>query len=148
MIGWLDERAAERRLGLAAAALGVALGGQFAALVKHAPSAELAILLFVLLIGALFSMWRRRALLTRVPGRRLAGAMLIGFGGFQLADALLIDWLIGGDLPALGDLWWLLGFGVGALLLGWRLLQPGHGPAPRRPRLGASAGSRGQLRGL
>ena len=147
MIAWLDERAAERRVGMAAAVLGVALGGQFAALARPLAT-ELAALLLLLLVGALLALWRRRALLTRVPGRRLAGAMLIGFGGFQLADALLVDWLLGGQAPALRDLWWLLLFGIGPLLLGRRLAQPGHGPARRRIRLSASPGSRRPLRGF
>ena len=87
----------------------------------------------------LIGLWRVRGRTALTP-RRVAGAMLAGFGTWHAIDAVLSHWLLGihrirldSDWPILWDLGWLAVFGILPLAGGVFLLRqapagPGRGP--------------------
>lgn len=91
-------------------------------------------------LAGLWLTWRRGAM---AGGRDIAGALLIGFGLWHVADALLSHWLLGlhrvkldSDSPLLWDLGWLAAFGVVPMIAGFSLLRSqakrsGTGMRPR-----------------
>lgn len=151
----------------AAALLGFALAGFFDGILLHqvlewhhllslVPGVERQILwdglfhtlMYLLALAGLLRLWRWRSLLPAIAGRRLVGAALIGFGGWHMLDVVLNHWVIGlhrtrldGPDPLLWDFVWLAVFGLGALLLGRRLLggRGGRGGRGRSMALGLAA---------
>jgi uncharacterized membrane protein len=101
---------------------------------------------------ALLGLWQlcRIARRTAVPTMALLAALLWGFGGWHLVDAVLFHWLLGihrvrmdTASPLFWDLLWLAAFGFGplaiAIMLSWH----------RRPRArGASKATLGLLAAL
>lgn len=104
-------------------------------------------LMYVLALGALVWLWvRRRAFGGAGSGASLLGWLLIGFGAWHVADALLSHWLLGihrvrSDVsnPLIWDLAWLAVFGAVPMLLGWRRLTHGK-PSPGHPKAGPLIG--------
>ncbi len=154
-----------RQLAPAGFALGFGLGGFFDGILLHqilqwhhllsgvAPGETASDLRFQVLADGLFHLftyivtgaglwllWRSRAALAAPgAGSRLAGAGLLGFGAWHIADAVLSHWILGlhrirmdTGYPLLWDLLWVIPFGLGAAFLGWRLLRraPPGGGAP------------------
>lgn len=82
---------------------------------------------------ALWRMWRGRA--GGATGRQVTGAVLVGFGLWNLVDVGLFHWLLGihrvrldSPDPLLWDLTWLVALGLVPLTVGWALLRkPGGG---------------------
>ena len=98
-------------------------------------------LMYVVAAAGLWLLWRARSA-SQSAGRRLVAAVLIGFGAWHLADALLAHWLTGihrirmdSANPLLWDLAWLALFGLVPLAVGFHLrrkVPPGgaqHGTA-------------------
>jgi uncharacterized membrane protein len=99
------------------------------------------VLMYAIAALALWGVWRTRAGMAR--GRHAAGALLLGFGLWNVADIVLFHWVlqihrirVDVSNPLLWDLGWLFVFGVLPLLAGWRLLdgppagqRPGHAAA-------------------
>ncbi|MFC0199137.1 DUF2243 domain-containing protein [Paracoccus rhizosphaerae] len=95
--------------------------------------------MYVISLIGLIGLWRLRGRPGLTP-RRVAGAMLAGFGTWHAVDAVLSHWLLGihrirldSDWPILWDLGWLAVFGIlplagGILLLRHAPAGPGKGP--------------------
>lgn len=104
-------------------------------------------LMYVLALVALAWLWaRRRAFGGPAAGAFLVAWLLIGFGAWHVADALLSHWLLGihrvrSDVgnPLIWDLGWLAVFGVAPMLLGMRRLTDGDSP-PANPKAGPLIG--------
>lgn len=97
-------------------------------------------LMYVIGGVGLAGLWRAQRHATGPGGRGLAGALLVGFGLWHVADAVLAHWLLGlhrvkldSDTPLLWDLGWLVIFGVLPLAVGHRLVRGDRpsGPAAR-----------------
>jgi hypothetical protein len=97
--------------------------------------------MYVLLLVGLGLLWRQRRnrVIPTFAAATAVGWSSIGFGAWHLVDAVLSHWLLGLHRikmdslnPLFWDLLWLTVFGVGPLLLGWRLLKrPPLGPQSR-----------------
>lgn len=92
-------------------------------------------LMYALAALGLWGLWRRGM----PEGRRLAGAMLAGFGLWNVVDGIVFHWLlevhhirVEARHPILWDLGWLVAFGIGPLLAGWALTRRDGAPASRR----------------
>lgn len=86
--------------------------------------------MYILTIVALWGLWRAHRTARDANGRLPAGALLIGFGAWHVADAVLAHWVLGlhhigmdSDNPLLWDLIWLAAFGLVPLLAGWILVR-------------------------
>jgi uncharacterized membrane protein len=103
-------------------------------------------LLAMYLIAAI-ALWRllgHRAATPAQPGdgRRLLGALLLGFGLWHTVDAVLAQWLLGihrirmdSAFPLAWDLGWWAAFGLVPAAFGWRLLRgTGDGGSSDLPR--------------
>ena len=170
----------------AAVALGFALGGFFDGILLHqvlqwhhllsaVDSPRFADLRVQVLADGLFhaamyaiaawAVWRLLAARHRPPrpgdGLRLAGDVLMGFGAWHTADAVLSHWLLGlhrirmdTAVPLAWDLGWWAAFGALPLWAGWRMLReageddPGDAPRHAEGPSAAASGRRGtaQLR--
>jgi uncharacterized membrane protein len=90
----------------------------------------------VTLAGAVL-LWRGREARTRLPGRALAGLMLIGWGAFHAVDQVVFHLILGAhhirqvDDYQLYD-WSFFGLGLAFAASGWALLRRDP-PARRRP---------------
>lgn len=98
-------------------------------------------LMYVLAAVALWGLWRMRL---EGSGRALAGALLVGFGLWHVADSVLSHWLLGihrirvdSDAPLVWDLIWFTAFGLAPLALGWLVLRR-RGRPLRRAGLGVA----------
>lgn len=107
-------------------------------------------LMYVLAAAGIAGLWRARAMAGAQPGRRLLGAMLLGFGGWHVIDTFLSHWILGihrirvaSDMPLLWDLLWLVVFGLLPLILGHALMNrhgSGNGSSgPGRPATALTA---------
>ncbi|TRO87669.1 DUF2243 domain-containing protein [Glycocaulis profundi] len=93
-------------------------------------------LMYVIALTGLALLWRaRRSLGAPGAGRRAAAALLIGFGAWHVADAVLSHWLLGihrirmdADDPLAWDLLWLAVFGLLPLAIGAGLAKTTGGP--------------------
>lgn len=94
-------------------------------------------LMYVLAALGLWMCWRasRRA---PIPGRGLAGALLVGFGGWHVVDTFLSHWILGihrirldSAYPLAWDLLWLAVFGVLPVAMGLALMRGGEGGLSR-----------------
>lgn len=101
-------------------------------------------LMYLIAAMGLWLLWRGRAGLVHVGGRRLMGWALLGFGAWHILDGLLSHWLLGLHRIRMGvenklfwDLLWFVVFGVAVMLAGWLLTRGANGAA------GGSSGSRG-----
>ncbi|AWB48164.1 hypothetical protein HYN69_06205 [Gemmobacter aquarius] len=81
-------------------------------------------------------MIRARTTTARIHPRCVAGMALIGFGARNIADALIVHWLMGlhrirptAEVPILWDIGWLAAFGLHPLLVASRCATP---PPPTR----------------
>ncbi|MBP1804361.1 DUF2243 domain-containing protein [Rubellimicrobium aerolatum] len=99
-------------------------------------------LMYVLAALALAGLWRAGRAGAMPLGARLGGALLLGFGGWHLVDAVLSHWMLGihrirveSEVPLAWDLLWLGAFGLAPMALGWALLRRGGG----RPGRGGAA---------
>lgn len=101
---------------------------------------------FMYVAGALglAGLWRARAQLGEVRWQALAGALLIGFGGWHMADSLVSHWWLGihriridSPDPLKWDLIWLSVFGILPVAAGWLLLR-----RPPPPGAGGNGGRR------
>lgn len=98
------------------------------------------LLMYLIAAAGLWLLWRaRHGLGAPGSGRSLAASLLIGFGAWHIADALLSHWLLGihrirmdSSAPLAWDLGWLIAFGIVPALAGWWLT--------RRPPAGGGAG--------
>jgi hypothetical protein len=86
----------------------------------------------------LWGLWRAHRSAGDARGRSLAGALLVGFGGWHVADGVLSHWVLGihrirldSADPLLWDLVWFFGFGVAPLVAGWLLVRGGGTPMRR-----------------
>ena len=86
----------------------------------------------------LWLLWRSCRATVVLQGGRLAGALLAGFGGWHILDAILSHWLLGihrikmnSPDPLFWDLLWLAGFGLIPAALGLWLIRKGGGNLPR-----------------
>ncbi|MCP1612972.1 putative membrane protein [Azospirillum lipoferum] len=101
-------------------------------------------LMYLIAALGLWLLWRGRAGLTHVGGRRLMGWALLGFGAWHILDGLLSHWLLGlhrirmdVENRLFWDLLWFFVFGVAVMLAGWLLT---------RGESGAAGGSSGRRR--
>jgi uncharacterized membrane protein len=112
-------------------------------------------LMYVLAVAALWGLWRTRRLGGAAAGGAvLAGALLLGFGGWHVVDGVLSHWVLGihrikldSPSPLAWDLFWLVAFGLlplgaGRLLLRKRPAGPGN-PAAAICLLAALSGAAG-----
>ena len=95
-------------------------------------------LMYVLAALGLWGLWRAHRR-DGWDGRRLLGALFVGFGLWHIVDAILSHWLLGihrikldDANPLLWDLIWFFAFGVLPLVLGWWLHRGG---GTHRPNL-------------
>ncbi len=95
-------------------------------------------LMYALAALALIGLWRGRG--SAAGTNPTLGALLAGFGGWHVADAILSHWLLGihrikldSAAPLAWDLGWFAALGLGPILLGWmiarRPVQGGPPPA-------------------
>lgn len=96
-------------------------------------------LMYVIAALGLWLLWRIRQDAPALPGRGLAGSLLIGFGGWHVLDTLLSHWILGihrirmdSPNPLFWDLLWLGAFGLVPILAGLRLLRGSGGGLSRR----------------
>lgn len=89
-------------------------------------------LMYVIAAIGLVGLWRAHRSSGAAGGRPLAGALLIGFGLWHIADGILSHWVLGihrikidSDNPLLWDLIWFVAFGVVPLSIGWMLIRGG-----------------------
>lgn len=89
-------------------------------------------LMYLIAAAGLWGLWRASRVEPPASGRRLAGALLAGFGVWHLVDGVLSHWVLGihrikldSAQPLLWDLVWLAAFGLAPLGLGWILLRRG-----------------------
>jgi uncharacterized membrane protein len=100
------------------------------------------ILMYVVAAVGLWLLWRARADFDRAAAaRRLGGGLLIGFGLWQVVDAVVFHWVLGihhirlgVENPVAYDVAVLL-IGVASGALGWLVLRKGPGGPSRRPAL-------------
>ena len=94
-------------------------------------------LMYLAAVLAVWGLWRHRAAAGTAAGT--LGAVLVGFGGWHVADALLSHWLLGihrvrldTAVPLAWDLGWLAAFGLVPAVLGWRMARHrgAGGPPP------------------
>ncbi|MFZ5780932.1 MAG: DUF2243 domain-containing protein [Pseudomonadota bacterium] len=92
-------------------------------------------LMYVIAALGLWGLWRSHAKAGDVQGRRLAGALLLGFGLWHVVDSVLSHWLLGihrikldSADPLFWDLLWFFFFGLAPLAAGWLLMRPRGGP--------------------
>jgi uncharacterized membrane protein len=97
------------------------------------------------LVGLLLLVRSAPELAAAPSGRPLMAALLAGFAGWHIVDAVLSHWLLGihrirmdTAVPLAWDLGWLAVFGLVPLLAAWALSDR-HGP-PASPRRSAAAG--------
>ncbi|WP_191059504.1 DUF2243 domain-containing protein [Geminicoccus harenae] len=95
-------------------------------------------LMYVIAIVGLWGLWRAHRSVEGGRGRPLLSALLVGFGLWHVADAVLSHWLLGihrikldSESPLLWDLIWLVAFGVVPLVAGWALAR-GGGAGPTK----------------
>lgn len=100
------------------------------------------VLMYLLLAAGLLLLWRRRDLTLAQPGRRVLGAFLLGFGGWQLVDVVLFHWIlrlhhirVDAPVPVAWDIGWLLLLGIPPLAIGWCLLRSGSSGGGRGGRV-------------
>jgi uncharacterized membrane protein len=97
-------------------------------------------LMYVIAAIGLWLLWTALRSPGHHAGRRLFAAMLIGFGGWHIADAVLSHWLIGihrirmdSENPLVWDLLWLAIFGIIPLLAGLWMRKGQGGGGTRQP---------------
>ncbi|MFZ5718071.1 MAG: DUF2243 domain-containing protein [Pseudomonadota bacterium] len=95
-------------------------------------------LMYLLAAVALWGLWRAHGSAEAPWGRRLAGALLTGFGAWHVVDSILSHWVLGihrikldSPNPLLWDIIWFVGFGLIPVAIGWLLLRR---PPPRGAR--------------
>lgn len=83
------------------------------------------LLMYVIALAALVALWRTRRQGAAARQRHVVGALLVGFGLWHVADALLAHWLLqihrvkpDADDPLAWDVGWLIAFGVIPLATG------------------------------
>jgi len=94
-------------------------------------------LMYAIALAALWRLWRAHRRGVAAPGPAvLAGALLLGFGGWHVLDGVLSHWVLGihrikldSPQPLAWDIGWLLLFGLAPLAAGRLLLRRG----PSRP---------------
>lgn len=104
-------------------------------------------LMYVIAALGLVGLWWGRAGTAAPDGRRVGGSLLVGFGLWHVADAVLSHWLLGihrvkidSDMPLLWDLAWLGLFGILPLVAGLITGRAGRaGPGMGSPALAAIA---------
>jgi len=107
-------------------------------------------LMYVVAALGLWGLWWARRRGDEAPGRRLVGALMVGFGLWHVVDSILSHWALGihriridSPNPLAWDLVWFVAFGVVPLVLGgWLVRGGGQGPALRE------AGGRGSTQVL
>lgn len=158
-------RTSVRRVNLLSALTGFGLAGLFDSLVLHRllgwhhlltgalPDAPLDrhirqdsifdAAMYLALLAGLTGMIRARKTIARIHPRCVAGMALIGFGLWNIADALIVHWLMGlhrirpaAEVPLLWDIGWLAAFGLLPLLLGFTMRDttPADPPQSHPPR--------------
>jgi len=87
-------------------------------------------LMYLVAAAGLWGLWRNRRHVGEWGARRLAAALLIGFGLWHIVDSVLSHWLLGihrikldSPDPLMWDLIWFAAFGAIPVLLGWVLLR-------------------------
>lgn len=96
------------------------------------------LLMYLIAAFALLGLWCTRLTLPPVNSNRFAGALLVGFGGWHVVDAVLSHWLMGihriridSEYPLVWDMAWAGLFGLVPLALGgWLMTRRRR--APRR----------------
>lgn len=95
-------------------------------------------LMYGIAVAGLWGLWRARGAVDDRRTRGLIAALLIGFGLWHIVDSVLSHWLLGihrikldSPNPLMWDLIWFAAFGVGPLLVGWKLRRTGGGPGAR-----------------
>jgi uncharacterized membrane protein len=111
--------------------------------------------MYAVAAAGLGGLWWARRRGDEAPGRRLVGALMVGFGLWHVVDSILSHWVLGihriridSPNPLAWDLVWFVAFGVVPLVLGgWLVRGGGQGPASRevggRGSTQALAGGRG-----
>ncbi|MBP2307248.1 DUF2243 domain-containing protein [Azospirillum melinis] len=91
-------------------------------------------LMYLIAAVGLWLLWRGRAGLAIVGGRRLVGWALLGFGVWHMLDGLVSHWLLGlhrirmdVENKLFWDLLWFFVFGVAVMLAGWLLTRTPSG---------------------
>lgn len=91
-------------------------------------------LMYLIAVLAIWRLWRSRAQAQHEWGRSFAGALLIGFGIWNVLDIGLAHWIVGihrvrldSPNPLLWDLIWIVAFGILPSVVGWLLLRNGRG---------------------
>jgi uncharacterized membrane protein len=108
-------------------------------------------LMYAVAALGLWGLWRARRHGGETEGRRLLGALMLGFGFWHVIDGVLSHWVLGlhrirvdSPNPLAWDLAWLVGFGVVPLVLGWWLAgRGGQGPSARGGGATPSLGGHG-----
>jgi uncharacterized membrane protein len=95
-------------------------------------------LMYVVAALGLWGLWRAQRSGGDARGRGLAGALMVGFGAWHVADGVLSHWVLGihrirldAADPLVWDLVWFFGFGVVPLVAGWLLVRGGGTPTRR-----------------
>jgi uncharacterized membrane protein len=96
-------------------------------------------LMYVIAVWGLVALWRAQRGTGVVSGGVIAGALLVGFGAWNVVDILLAHWIVGihrvkldSPNPLAWDVGWLVVFGLAPLLIGWRMIRGGGGAASAR----------------
>ena len=89
-------------------------------------------LMYVIAVVGLWLLWVSGKAPDRPSGRLLLATILIGFGAWHVADAVLSHWVLGihrirmdSGSPLIWDLLWFGIFGVMPLLIGWLMRRAG-----------------------
>jgi uncharacterized membrane protein len=103
-----------------------------------------ALMYVVAALGLVLLVRSRRELALPGAERLLIATGLIGFGAWNVADAIIFHWVLGihhirmdSDMPLVWDLIWFVAFGLVPLVIGWTL-RPAGGTSPRHGGIAAS----------
>lgn len=105
------------------------------------------LVMYAIAVVGLWLLWRARVELDQPgSGRRVAGGLLLGFGGWNIVDVAFFHWILGIHRirlnvpdPLRYDLVWFIGFGLLIAAAGLIVLRRGAGPGTGRFGAGAAA---------
>jgi hypothetical protein len=96
------------------------------------------VLMYGLAVIGVALLWARRLQLsTEGTARRFIGAVVLGFGAWNVVDAVLFHWVLRihhirlePEAALVSDILWLVALGLVPLLVGWRLWRTNGGGTP------------------